>query len=150
MKDGPDPLERAVELARSEPVDPPGWEDVAGSVMRSVRATVRPGRRIGVPLPDDGGGATYVSDRVVVSALRSALGDLDGLAPSRIRVEVADDRCTAVEVELAARYGTDLLLLGDRCQQIVTRVLRGLLLGAADAVEVSVVVVDVTLDDPRR
>ena len=119
MKDGPDPLERAVELTRAEPVDPPGWEDVAGSVMRRVRATVRPGRRIQVALPDAGGGATYVSDRVLVAALRSALGDLDGLAPSRIRVEVADDRCTAVEVELVARYGTDLQLLGDRCHEIV-------------------------------
>ncbi len=150
MKDGPDPLERAVELARSKPVDPPGWEDVAGSVMRRVRATVRPGRRVQVALPDAGGGATYVSDRVVVSALRSALTDLDGLPPSGIRVEVADDRCTAVEVELVARYGTDLQLLGERCREIVTGVLRGLLLAAADAVEVSVVVVDVTLDDPRR
>jgi hypothetical protein len=103
-----------------------------------------------VALADAGGGATYVSDRVVVAALRSALGDLDGLAPSRIRVEVADDRCTADEVELVARYGTDLQLLGDRCHEIVTGVLRGLLLAAADAVEVSVVVVDVTLDDPQR
>ena len=51
---------------------------------------------------------------------------------------------------MAARYGTDLPLLGDRCREVVTGVLRGLLLAAADAVEVSVVVVDVTLDDLRR
>ena len=146
MMDRPDPLERAAELARSA-VDSPDWEDVAGSVMRRVRATVRPGRRIRVALLDEGGGTTYVSDRVVVSALRSALADLDGLAPSRIRVEVADDRCTAVAVELVARYGADLLLLGDRCQEVVAGVLRGLLV---DAVEVSVDVVDVSLDDPRR
>ena len=113
MKDGPDPLERAAELARSEPVDSPDWEDVAGSVMRRVRGTVRPGRRgPGAAAGRPRGGTTYVSDRVVVSALRSALADLDGLAPSRIRVDVADDRCTAVEVELVARYGTDLPLLG--------------------------------------
>ena len=74
MKDGPDPLERAVELARSEPVDPLDWEDVAGSVMRRVRATVRPGRRIGVPLPWPPCGA------------RSATWT--GW-PSRIRVEVS-------------------------------------------------------------
>jgi hypothetical protein len=99
-------------------------------------------------VPDHGGG-TYVSDRVV-AVLQGALGDLDGLAPSRIRVEVADDRCTVVEVELVARYRADLLLLGDRCREVVTGALRGLLLEAAAAVEVSVVVVDVTPDDPRR
>ena len=127
MNDAMHPLDRAADLARREPVDPADWEQTAAGVMRRIRASIRPGRRLLVPLPDDRGSATFVNERVVVVLLRRALLAVDGAAPADIRLEVVDDRCTAVDAETLA----------------------GLLLGAADAVVVRVSVVDVTLDDPR-
>jgi hypothetical protein len=150
MNDGMHPLDRAADLARREPVDPAGWEQTAAGVMRRIRASVRPGRPVRVPLPDARGSATFVNERVVVLLLRRALLTVDGSAPSDIRLEVEDDRCTAVRVEVAARYGVDLQALGERCRAVVAETLAGLLLAAAAAVDVRVSVVDVTLDDPRQ
>ena len=150
MNDGMHPLDRAADLARREPVDPADWEQTAAGVMRRIRATVRPGRRVRVPLPDDQRSATFVNERVVVLLLRRALLAVDAAAPSDIRLDVEHDRCTAVTVELAARYGVDLQVLGERCRVVAAETLAGLLLGAADAVDVRVSVVDVTLDDPRQ
>ena len=149
MNDAMHPLDRAADLARRQPVDPADWEQTAAGVMRRIRASIRPGRRLLVPLPDDRGSATFVNERVVVVLLRRALLAVDGAAPADIRLEVVDDRCTAVDVELAAAYGTDLQVLGARCRAVAAETLAGLLLGAADAVDVRVSVVDVTLDDPR-
>ena len=87
-----------------------------------------------------------------MAPLRRALLAVDGAAPADIRLEVVDDRCTAAgRRRWRRRYGTDLQVLGDAVPRRWPRTtLAGLLLGAADAVDVRVSVVDVTLDDPRR
>jgi hypothetical protein len=150
MTEGAHPLDRAAELARREPVDSGRWEETAAGVMARIRSTLRTGRPLRVPLPDDRGAATYVSERVVVAVLRQALSTDEDLAPSAVRLEVDGDRLAAVHVDLVGRYGADLQVLAGRCRALVGEALAGLLLGAADAVEVTMSVVDVTLDDPRR
>ncbi len=149
MTDGSHPLDRAAELARREPVDASRWEETASGVMRRVRSTLRPGRTLRVPLPDERGAATFVNERVVVATLREAFGGLGDVALSDLRLEVAGDRLTELRVELVARYGHDLQRLGERCRGVVRASLAGLLLGDADTVDVRVSVVDVTLEDPR-
>ncbi|QWZ07555.1 hypothetical protein KRR39_19310 [Nocardioides panacis] len=150
MSETPDPLDRAAALAREEPTAAPDWEQTAGGVMRRIRGTVRPGRSVLVPLTDELGSTTHVNERVVLSALRAALSGVEGAAPSGLRLELDGDVCTAVEVEVVARYDLDLPALGDLCRAVTRSVLRGVLLDSADAVDVRVAVVDVTLEDPRQ
>jgi len=150
MTGGMHPLDQAVELARLEPVDAGRWEDTATGVMARIRSSLRPGRPLRLLLPDDRGGTTYVSERVVVAALRRALSAEDDLAPSAVRLEVDGDRLTALHVDLVGRYGADLQALAERSRARVHETLAGLPLAAADAVDVRLSVVDVTLEDPRR
>lgn len=150
MSEGAHPLDQAAELARREPVDAGRWEQTASGVMARVRSSLRPGRPLRVPLPDDRGGATHVSERVVVAVLRQALSGDDDVAPSDLRLDVDGDRLVALHVDLVGRYGSDLPVLAERGRARVREALAGLLLGAADAVDVQMSVVDVTLEDPRR
>ena len=143
------PLDRAADLARREPVDPADWEQTAAGVMRRIRASIRPGRRLLVPLPDDRGSATFVNERVVVVLLRRALLTVDGSAPSR----TSGSRWSTTAAPRWTSSWRRATAPTCRCWVPVPRGGRGdarrLLLGAADAVDVRVSVVDVTLDDPR-
>lgn len=150
MSERPDPLDAAAELARAAPDEPGDWEQTAGSVMRRVRATLRPGRPVPVPLSDERGSATYVDERVVVAALRRCLVPVDGVDTSAIRLLLDGGTCTGLDVEVVARYGLDLPALGETCRTGLHVVLRDLLLDGADAIDVRVTVVDVSLEDPER
>lgn len=144
------PLDQAAELARQETVDPRTWDRTASGVMARIRSSVRPGRPLRVSLPDDRGSATHVSERVAVRLLGEALSEDGDLAPSALRLEVQGDRLTVLRVEIVGRYGVDLQVLGERARSAVRAALAGLPLADADAVDVLVSVVDVTLEDPRR
>lgn len=150
MSETPDRLDRAAELAREEPMAAPDWEETAGRVMRRIRGSIRPGRSVLVPLTDERGSTTHVNERVVLGALRAALAGVEGVAPSGLRLELDGEVCTAVEVEVVARYDLDLPALGDRCRAVARGVLREVLLDSADVVDVRVAVVDVTLEDPQQ
>jgi len=143
-----DPLDRAADAARAEPVESAHWDELSGTVMRRIRATVRPGRRVLVPLTDETLSLTYVNERVIVMALRGALGAVEGLAPADIGLDLVDDVCSRVTLQIVARYGADLHELGARTREVVGVVLRGLMLEHADEVDVHVTVVDVTPGDP--
>lgn len=149
MSEPPGPLARATRLARADTADGPDWQETAGGVMRRVRSTVRPGRPVRLPPTDDRGSVTRVNERVVVTALRRAVAALDGVAPVDVRLDLTAEVCTTVHVELAARYGEDLHVAGERCRRAVRTVLGELLLDAADGIDVPVGVVDVVPGDPE-
>lgn len=139
------PLERAAALARATPVEARDWDRTAAVVMRHIRTTVRPGRPVRAVLSDDRGSSTAVNERVVVAGLRRALAAVGPVAPAAIRLAVEGDLCTAVELDLVADYGHDLLALGDTCWASARVVLQDLLLEGADAIDVRLTVVDVSV-----
>ncbi|MDF9714750.1 hypothetical protein INN71_01820 [Nocardioides sp. ChNu-153] len=153
-----DPFVRATETARSERPEPPGgWVELSASVMARVRSSVLPSEPLltfaadGRPDQDAAGSRTYVSERVVRTALRELLQSSPSHAPEGLRLLVDDGRLTGVEIDLVAAYGTVLPALGDAVRAQVLDLLRGLLgpdpdLGPDDVV---VAVTDVAVGDPR-
>jgi hypothetical protein len=171
MTEGPERLERAAELVRNQPPDTQDWETTSRAIMRSVRASVRPGRQLLLPLTDDRGSATYVNERVLRRALQGAFSRRADCALSDAVLDIDDSHLTRVAVEVVGRYDTDLLRLAEECRALVRATLHETLGAPAadgpdpalgrptvdpalgrelEGVTVDVEMVDVELDDPNR
>lgn len=153
-----DALGLAVDAARQEAAEgpPEGWSEVAATVRGRLRSVLDPAVPIlvhdarGLLEHDDQGSRTWVTDRVVKTALRRALDD-PAFAPSALRLVVDEGRLRGVELDLVAAYGVELRPLADVVRAVVLRELRELLgpdpaFGAAD---VLIAFVDVVPGDPR-
>lgn len=155
VDDRPDPLDRALEVARHE--ETPGWTEVSESVMARVRRLVMPAALVRT-FGDDGqvargpfGSTVLVSGRVLVPLLRRVV-DSPTRAVDAIDVEVDDDRCTSVRVSLVGSYGTDLQEEGAKVHEIVTQTIRSVLGPDPDfdpSTDVEVQFVDVVDGDPH-
>lgn len=152
----PSPLGRAIRAARAE--QPPGWVDLAGSIMSRVRAIVVPSEPIltftaqGTPARDEQGSETYVSARVVTAALRRLLQEHPTHAPDAIDLRVDDSRLTGIDIRLVARYGVQLHPLADTLRPQILEIVEGIL-GPAPGLDLSSIeieYVDVTRGDPNR
>ncbi|MEV5000614.1 Asp23/Gls24 family envelope stress response protein [Nocardioides sp. LML1-1-1.1] len=150
-----DPLTRALAAARRTE---PGWVDVSSSVMRRVASLARPGEPLlvhtaaGEAAQDDAGSHTYLSSRILTTALRHLLQSAPTHAPAGIDLEVHERRLTAVRVRLAAAYGVELPELGEQVRAEVLAVVRDLLgpdpdLGPG---QVEIAFEDVVPGDPRE
>ena len=91
------------EVAAAPPVEPS--RDLVPGVMRSVRAELRTARQIPVTT---GEGAAFVTDHVVATVLRDALGAAGGLVVSSCRVDLLSGAGLGVRVEALGRYPDDL------------------------------------------
>lgn len=144
-----DPLERARDLVRDTEPPSEAWEELSSSVMTKVREMVRPSYPILVSV--DGEDRTYVSSRVVLTALRRMLQGQPTHAPTDLTVDVDDERLLGVHIGLAGSYGVDLVALADRVRGQVAAVLVELLDlpedGAAGLVDITIE--DVVEGDPN-
>jgi len=149
-----DPLERARDLVRDHEPPPAAWEELSTSVMTKVREAVRPSYPILAFLEEAPGAdadRTYVSSRVVQTALRRLLQGAPTHTPTDIKVEVDDERLLGVRVALVCAYGVDLPALAARVRGEVVVLLEELL-GAAAAGGpgiVTIEIVDVVPGDPN-
>lgn len=152
----PSPLDRAVRAARAD--EPAGWVDLAESIMSRVRRVVVPSEPIltftaqGTPSRDAEGSETFVSARVITSALRRLLQEHPTHAPESIELHVEDSRLTRIDIRLVARYGVELHPLADTLRPQVYAIVTGLL-GPAPDIDPSTIeieYVDVTRGDPNR
>lgn len=152
MAVGEDPLDRAIDAARTDGHSPDqaGWPELAESTRERVRRIVRPGEPVEA-VHDRAGGAddgsrTFVSTRVIVPALRAGIEGPD-VAVDRVRLDVEDTVLRSVRIDVVARWDEHLPSLGDRVIAIAGEVLTELL--GPRAVPVTVHVVDLTVEDPR-
>jgi uncharacterized alkaline shock family protein YloU len=154
---GPDPLERATQALRDEPEPQPDWPQVSNRIKGRVRSLVRPAPALltvgadGDPSRDEVGSRTWVSGRVLVSMVRERIRQ-EGAVPRDVDLDVVDDRCRSVRVDLVCSYGTDLVALGEQVRADVHELLLDLLgpdpeRDDVEAVQVSVV--DVVVGDAR-
>ncbi len=150
-----DPLVRALAAARRTE---PGWVDVSSSVLRRVASLARPGEPLlvhtasGEATQDDAGSQTYLSSRILTTALRRLLQSAPTHAPTGIDLEVDERRLTAIRISLAAAYGVELPDLAERVRAEVLAVVRDLL-GPDPALgpgQVEIVFDDVVPGDPRE
>ncbi|GAA4672001.1 hypothetical protein [Nocardioides nanhaiensis] len=153
-----DPLERARDLVRDHEPPPAAWEELSQSVMTKVREAVRPSYPIrafteATRTPAEGSGEdrTYVSSRVVLTALRRLLQGSPTHAPTDIKVDVDDERLLEVRIGLACAYGVDLPALAARVRGEVVALLEELLgpEAAGGPGVVTIEVVDVVPGDPN-
>lgn len=150
----PEPLDRARRAAREE--QPEGWIELSESIMSQVRSLVTPSDPIlaftgAGSARDAEGSRTYVSARVVTSALRRLLQREPTHAPDGIRLHVQDDRLTAIDLNLVCAYGVDLVALADSVRHDVLVEVERLIgpdpsLGPA---AVSIDITDVVEGDPN-
>ncbi len=128
-----DVLARAAKELREH--DEPGWSQASGAVLRAVRDATRrstpvestwPAGALVVPGPS---GRLHVSDLVVV----------------RLRLE--GRRCVGAEVQVVARYGTDLEAAARQVRTVVVGVLDDVL-GDDARRPVDMTVDDVVVHDP--
>lgn len=148
-----DPLERATRALRD--AREPGWIELSAAVMSRVKAVVTPAARILTSPGDaeqdgprnDDGSRTWVSARVLTAALRRTLRS-QHYAPSAIRLELDDDRLTAVNIDLVCAYDTDLQANGHEVRSRTRQVLNELL-GPHQAGSIEITVADVVLGNPN-
>ncbi len=151
----PDPLERARRAAREE--QPEGWIELSESIMSRVRSLVTPSDPIlaftdaGNSTRDTEGSRTYVSARVVTSALRRLLQREPTHAPDGIRLQVEDDLLTGIQLTLVCSYGVDLVALATAVRQDVLGEIARLIgpnpnLGPAT---ISIEITDIVEGDPN-
>ncbi|MDR6174911.1 hypothetical protein QE364_000971 [Nocardioides zeae] len=154
-----DALDLAADAARQEAAEgaPEGWSEVAATVRGRLRSVLDPAVPIlvhdarGRVDHDDEGSRTWVTDRVVRTALRRALQTSPTHAPSAIRLVVDGGRLDRLELDLVAAYGVELRPLADAVRAVVLRELRALL-GPDPAfgpAQVAIAFVDVVPGDPR-
>lgn len=138
---GLDPLARAAGLARDDAgPDPTG---TAGRVMTSVaRLTRRPGRSRRPALADIPGGAVWISDVVLRSAVGRAVTAEPDVSPVSVRFRFDGDRVTGVTVGVAVAYRADIASVAAAVRAAVRQQL-GELLAMTAVPEVEVEVVDV-------
>ncbi len=150
-----DPLARALAAARRTE---PGWVDVSSSVLRRVASLSRPGEPLlvhtaaGEADQDEAGSHTYLSSRILLTALRRLLQSAPTHAPTGIDLEVHERRLTGLRISLAAAYGVALPDLAEQVRSEVLAVVRDLLgpdpdLGPA---QVEIAFDDVVPGDPRE
>ncbi|KRF00805.1 hypothetical protein ASG88_10255 [Nocardioides sp. Soil777] len=150
----PDPLDRAREAARHD--EPAGWIELSGSIMSRVRATVAPSEPIlafghdGATERDDAGSRTWVSARILTTALRRALRE-PTLAPEAIDLVIEDERLRRVEVTLVCSYGIDLRAQAEVARDEVHAVVLGILGPDPEFTRgsIDIVVSDVVVGDPH-
>lgn len=161
-------LERATRALRAEPTPiDPGRIDVTAAVMSRVRGLVRPGRELvvhgpdGSPVHDPFGSQVRVAERVLRTAVRQVATSAD-TAPDQVRVDVTDGpegagtgtagaaQQVALEVQLVARYGTQLPAACATLRAELLELLDALLGPATTPRRVDLEVVDVTEGDPAE
>lgn len=152
----PSPLDRAVRAAQAD--EPAGWVDLAESIMARVRRVVVPSEPIltyteqGSSARDPQGSETFVSARVVTTALRRLLQKHPTHAPDTIDLDVHDGRLSRIDIRLVARYGVELRPLADTLRPQVLAIVRELL-GPIPGIELAAIhieYVDVTRGDPNQ
>ena len=142
---GADALSRATRALRDAPET--GWGDIADRLRTRLRTLSRPGRPLTVR--EDEAGVVQVDTRVVVDAVRRAVGALPGTRPLAVVVVVEGTRARSVRVDVAIRFGADAHASADAVRERVREVLRAVL-GVAHPVDVTVadVIPDVIPDAP--
>jgi hypothetical protein len=153
MRDPLDRVERATR--RLAETDEPGWVDLPGPIMSRVRSLVIPSKPVAIYSPegdavhDDRGSRTWVSGRVLTTALRRALQH-PAYAPSNLTLELDGDRCTRVAVELIASYGQDLNNIAQHARATAQDVVADVLGPDPDGpVPIDVELADIIEGDPR-
>jgi len=130
---GADALTRATRALREAPE--PGWGDVADRLRTRLRTLSRPGRPLTVR--EDEAGVVQVDTRVVVDAVRRAVGALPGTRPVAVVVAAEGTRAVSARVDVAIRFGTDAHASADAVRERTREVLRTVL-GVAHPVDVTV------------
>ncbi|WP_028473285.1 hypothetical protein [Nocardioides alkalitolerans] len=154
-------LERATSAMRAEPPD--RHFDITSTVKQRVHGLVSAGRELvvhapdGAPTHDAAGSRVTVAERVLRAAVRRAVTGPD-VAPDRLRVVVEEGTSPSgaptqhvdLELDVVARYGTDLRRVGDELRADLLVLLDATLGPATRPRLVDVAVVDVTPDDPSE
>ncbi|MCM3515229.1 MULTISPECIES: hypothetical protein [Nocardioides] len=147
-------LDRALRAVRED--DPGGFEGVRSSVLERVRRTVVPADPVLVRRADGGvdhdpdGSRTWVSSRVVRSAVRRLAQRRVASAPASVQVDVDEERVTRVRLGLVCSYGTDVRSEAAEVRGEVQELLVSLVgPDPRGAVDVDIDVVDVVEGDPR-
>jgi uncharacterized alkaline shock family protein YloU len=117
----------------------PGWPEIADRLGRRLRSVSRPGRPLTVHR--DGAASLRVDRRVVVDAVRRAIDPVPACRPVAVTVATEQDRVSSVQVEVWARYGSDVHQVAAAARAAVAAVLIGVL-GAPCPVHVAVVDVE--------
>lgn len=139
-----DALNDARRLLRAAPE--PGWDALEPRVMAAVRATPRGGWPLDVddPDPDAAPGVIKVSDLVLGAALGRALREDSGFDVIDLVIDSGEGALRGISVQIAGRYGADLMAAADRVRAIAVEVVTEVL---GSSFEFSV---DVRVSDVRR
>lgn len=145
-----DPLDKAVRALRR--TSHPGWIELPEQIMATVRSMVLHDEPI-LTFPTDppaDGSRTWVSSRVVTTALRLHVGERD-MALSDVSLTLDQDRLARVDLETVGSYGVDLIAAGAGVIARARSALDDLGLGDPHrGYEIFVRVVDVVVGDPYR
>jgi len=137
----PGPLARATELARDD-----AGADHAGTARRALAAAARltnhPGRPGRPALADIPGGAVWVSDTVVRSAVGRAVSVVPDVSPVSVRLRFDGDRVVGVTVGVAVVFGAGVVAAAAAVRAAAQRQV-GELLAMPVVPDVDVEVVDV-------
>lgn len=143
-------LDAATQSLRAH-VDP-RWVEVSDRILtRALSATRR-----SLPIrtdEDSSAGALLVSEQVLTTYIRNAVGHVPGAAPTRIHIHSdPDDNYTGVTIQITVQFDEPILPIADEVRDRTEQVLRELLGPNHPRVTVSAMhvhVSDVTTDDPH-
>lgn len=140
-------LARSARLLAAE--DPETFMDISARVRSTVRATTRRSRPVHAVFPSDPsdtrGDSLIVREWVLVGELRQAVGALEGVVPTQIRIRLDEDACTEVTVHVTATYGAILRDVAGEIRGAVEGCLADVL--GVGALPGGRVPVDITIDD---
>lgn len=140
-------LARSARLLAAE--DPETFMDISARVRSTVRATTRRSRPVHAVFPSDPqdarGDSLVVREWVLVGELRQAVGALDGVVPTQIRVRLEADACSEVTVHVTASYGAVLRDVATEIREAVEECLVDVL--GVEALPGGRAPVDITIDD---
>jgi hypothetical protein len=117
-----DVLSRAAHAARTH--TEPGWVDISATIKQRLRTITRRSRPIRAAA--DNGTTLFITDHVLISALRVAIAELR-CELERVQLIGDGDTCTGAVLDVATLYGPDLHALADQIRTTAYRVFTDLL-----------------------
>lgn len=139
-----DVLSRAGHAART--YAEPGWVDISATIKQRLRTITQRSRPIRAAA--DNGTTLFVTDHVLISALRVAIAQLR-CELERVQLTGHGDTCTGAVLDVVGLYGQDLQYLADQIRTTAYRVFTDLL-GPIDPPfgtdGIDVIITDLTTD----
>ena len=117
-----DVLSRAAQAART--YTEPGWVDISATIKQRLRTITRRSRPIRAAA--DNGTTLFISDHVLIRALRVAIAELR-CELDRVQLIGDGDTCTGATLDVVTLYGVDLHALADRIRTTAYQVFTDLL-----------------------